>query len=582
MNRITPMRIIDRESGPIEPIDLAITPRLKALYAARGVSHASALDYRLAALPTPDGLGGIELAASLLADALMADQRLLIVGDFDADGATSCALAMRSLKLLGATAVDYLVPNRFEFGYGLSPALVEVASERRPDVLLTVDNGISSHAGVAAAQALGINVVITDHHLPGDSLPSAAAIVNPQVNSSGFASQALAGVGVCFYVMLALRVTLRAREWFSGSREEPALAQLLDLVALGTIADVVPLDHLNRLLVEQGLRRIRAGKGSPGVAALLAVAGRDPTHASASDLGFAAAPRLNAAGRLGDMSVGIETLLAEDLAEATQRAESLQALNQKRRALEREMRDEAMAELTAAQWVGEEETPLEPVLCLYDKRWHQGVVGIVAARMKEQFQRPVIAFAPAENGQLKGSGRSVAGVHLRDLLEALDRDTQGRVIERFGGHAMAAGLTLNESQYEAFHEALVRLARARFADQPPSDVLVTDGELAPSEYSLSLAKELRYAGPWGAEFPEPVFRGTFQVSEQRIVGGGHLKLTVSPTTAPAISLDAIAFNAVERGWDKPGDQVEGVFRLDVNQFRGRESIQLVFDYLTTA
>lgn len=572
--------IIEREVPECAALAEHIGPRLARLYAARGVTSAQALDYRLSQLPRPDGLGGIDAAAKVLAEAIIAGQRLLVVGDFDADGATSCALALRALREMGASAVDYLVPNRFEFGYGLSAELVNVAQARAPDVILTVDNGISSHAGVDAANALGISVVITDHHLPAKTLPAASAIVNPHVDSPAFESNALAGVGVCFYVMLAVRGYLRAQAWFTETRGEPAFSQFLDLVALGTIADVVPLDRVNRLLVEQGLRCIRADKGSPGIRALLEVAGRDPRSACASDLGFAAAPRLNAAGRMADIGVGIETLLANDAATAKPHAQSLEALNQERRAVERGMRAEAMADI-ATDSLNPGTTP-EPLLCLFDERWHQGVVGIVAGRLKELYQRPAIAFAPADNGLIKGSGRSVSGVHLRDLFEAIDQQTDGAIIQRFGGHAMAAGLTLRAEDYPAFRAALMELARQRFADRVPGDTLITDGALAAEEFSLALAKTLRLAGPWGAEFPEPLFHGRFQVKHQRVVGEAHLKLTVSPEVAPELSLDAIAFNALERGWSPAAASIDAVYRLDVNAFRGRESLQLVFDYLANS
>jgi len=380
--------------------------------------------------------------------------------------------------------------------------------------------------------------------------------------------------------MLALRSELREQNWFTDTRAEPGLSQLLDLVALGTIADVVPFDRVNRLLVEQGLRRIRAGQGSPGIQALLQVAGRDPTTACASDLGFAAAPRLNAAGRLADIGIGIETLLADAPRTAKSLAQSLEALNKERRAVEREMRADAMADIATESLTQDGE--VEPIVCLFDTRWHQGVVGIVAGRVKEQLQRPVIAFAPAENGLIKGSGRSVSGVHLRDLLEAIDRQTNGALIQRFGGHAMAAGLTLQADDYPAFRDALLSAARERLAQRTPGDVLVTDGELSAAEFSLAFAKTLRFAGPWGAEFPEPVFRGRFRVIDQRVVGEAHLKLTLSPESAPTQMIDAIAFNAVERGWMPTQPVIEAVFRLDVNCFRGRESLQLVLDYLADA
>jgi len=581
MSNLETIRITDRPVPSATPaLPDGLPPLLQRLYAARGIAGAGDLDYRLAQLPNPEALDGLSEAAAIMAEAIMSNKRILVVGDFDADGATSCAVAVRGLRALGAVSVDYLVPNRFEFGYGLSPELVEVARGHHPDLILTVDNGISAHAGIDAATDAGIPVVVTDHHLPGPTLPAAAAIVNPQVDSTAFEGRGLAGVGVCFYLLLGVRAVLRRQHGFTEARPEPALVDLLDLVALGTIADVVPLDRVNRILVEQGLRRIRAGQGCPGVQALLTASRREPARANGADLGFGAAPRLNAAGRLGDMSLGIETLLAEDAQSAQARASELESLNQTRRELEHDMRDEALAGIEADRLSAD--GALDPVLCLYDEQWHQGVVGIVASRIKERFQRPVIAFAPAEDGLLKGSGRSMAGVHLRDLLEAVDTQTGGQVIQRFGGHAMAAGLTLPAAQYPVFQSALQRLVRERFGDQPLSEELLTDGELEAEELTLDMARQIRHGGPWGPSFPEPCFRGSFYVRSQRMVGEQHLKLMLSPVHAPDQSLDAIAFNALNRGWTADSDRLTGVFRLDVNHYRGREQLQLVFDYLTTA
>ena len=559
-----------------------VSPLLARLYAARGVEGPSDIDYRLATLPHPVGLSGLAAASAVMADAIMRGQRLLVVGDFDADGATSTALAVRALMALGATRVDYLVPNRFEFGYGLSAELVAVARERSPDLILTVDNGISAHAGVDAANAAGIPVVVTDHHLPGATLPEAAAIVNPQLDTQGFAGRSLAGVGVCFYLMLGIRSALREQGWFGPQRAEPALVEQLDLVALGTVADVVPMDSVNRTLVEQGLRRIRAGEGTPGVAALLEAAGRDPADCIASDLGFAAGPRLNAAGRLGDMGIGIELLLCDSATQARDRAAELDALNRERRTLEQSMREEALAGIEA-DTLADPDDPA-PVLCLYREDWHQGVVGIVASRIKERFQRPVIAFAPGEAGQLKGSGRSVSGVHLRDLLEAIDTRTDGRLIQRFGGHAMAAGLSIRPDDYAAFRDELQAIAREQLGERPLGEVIDTDGELTANAYTLTTARAIRYAGPWGPGFPEPCFRGRFRVAGQRVVGSHHLKLSLVPEGEATPPLDAIAFNALEQGWDvhTAAGWILAAFRLDVNRFRGRESLQLVIDYLAPA
>ena len=553
---------------------------LRDLYRARGVTSAQALEYGLGSMPPPTALAGIDQAAQTLATAIMADDRLLVVGDFDADGATSTALAVKGLQSMGADRVDYLVPNRFEFGYGLSPELVAVARERRPDLILTVDNGISAHEGIEAAEAAGIRVVVTDHHLPGETLPPALAIVNPQVASTAFEGQHLAGVGVCFYVLLATRARLRDEAWFDDSRPEPNLAEHLDLVALGTVADVVPLDRVNRLLVEQGLRRIRSGRCTPGIQALLDAAGRDPARVNATDLGFGAAPRLNAAGRLDDMSLGIETLLAADAATAQQCAGRLERLNRERRHLEREMRDTAVADVEAESLETQGDVP--PILCLFDPHWHQGVVGIVASRLKDRFRRPVVAFAPGESGEIKGSARSVPGLHMRDLLDAVNTRGQGRMVQRFGGHAMAAGLTLQGDQFQAFKALLVECARERLGDEPEGEVFWTDGVLPADAYTLETASLIRYAGPWGAEFPEPRFHDRFRVQSQRIVGEHHLKLSLSPWEAPATAIDAIAFNAAADVEISSGQAIEAIFRLDVNRFRGVDTPQLIVDHLAPA
>lgn len=550
---------------------------LRDLYRARGVTSAQALEYGLGSMPSPTALTGTDRAAQTLATAIMAGQRVLVVGDFDADGATSTALAVKGLQSMGAGHVDYLVPNRFEFGYGLSPELVAVARERRPDLILTVDNGISANDGVEAAAAAGIGVVVTDHHLPGETLPPALAIVNPQVGSKGFEGHHLAGVGVCFYVLLATRARLRAAAWFSDGRPEPNLAEHLDLVALGTVADVVPLDRVNRLLVEQGLRRIRSGRGTPGIQALLDAAGREPARANATDLGFGAAPRLNAAGRLDDMSLGIETLIAADATTAQQCAGHLERLNRERRHLEREMRDTAVADVEAESLKADGE--VAPILCLFNPRWHQGVVGIVASRLKDRFRRPVVAFAPGESGEIKGSARSVPGLHMRDLLDAVNTRSQGRLVQRFGGHAMAAGLTLKGDSFEAFKTLLVECARERVGDEPDAEVFWTDGALPAAAYTLETASLIRYAGPWGAAFPEPQFHDWFRVQSQRTVGEYHLKLSLSPLEAPATAIDAIAFNAAADIALAPGQMIEAVFRLEVNQFRGVERPQLIIDHL---
>lgn len=549
---------------------------LRRVYAARAVAP-DQLDCSLARLQPGDRLSGMECAVDLLEAALAARSRILIVGDFDADGATSSALAVRALRALGHAEVDYLVPNRFEYGYGLTPEIVELARARKPDLIITVDNGISSVQGVAAAQAAGIKVLITDHHLPGQELPAADAIVNPNMPGDGFPSKHLAGVGVIFYVMLALRARLRAKGWFGAARPEPNMADLLDLVALGTVADVVVLDYNNRILIEQGIRRIRAGRCCPGIRALLQDAGRDPARLVAADLGFAVGPRLNAAGRLEDMSLGIACLLTDDEAEAAAMAAELGELNRQRREIEGSMQQEALTLLAALE---QDEAGLPAGLCLMDPGWHQGVIGILAGRIKERFHRPVIAFAPAGEGELKGSARSIQGLHIRDLLERIATETPG-LIDRFGGHAMAAGLSLAADDFPRFRDVFAAAVAEELGDAVGSAELLTDGELAPEEHDLALAEALRDAGPWGQGFPEPLFDGLFEIVQSRIVGGRHVKLTVS---APGERrwLDAIAFNGVEYGWHELRCPVRLAYRLDVNEFRGRRSVQLLVEYMEPA
>ena len=550
----------------------ALHPVLARVYAARAVRCASELEYGLDALHGAQALSGIEAAVDLLRDALAADRRIVVVADFDADGATGAAVAVRGLRALGAMHVEYVAPNRFEFGYGLTPEIVDVAAVREPDLLVTVDNGISSVEGVAAARARGIPVIITDHHLPGDRLPAAAAIVNPNQPGDDFPSKCLAGVGVVFYVLVALRARLREEGWFEAKgMEVPNLARLLDLVALGTVADVVPLDYNNRILVAQGLARIRAGRAHPGVRALLEVAGRDPSRLVASDLAFAVAPRLNAAGRLTDMTLGIECLLCDQLDRARQMAATLDGLNRERRDIEADMRDQALAQVDRLHLEGEVNLPFG--VCLFDPDWHQGVVGILAARMKERLHRPVIAFAP-DNGELiKGSARSVPGLHIRDALDAVAARHPG-LISRFGGHAMAAGLTLARDHLDPFREAFDEEVRRHLDEGDLLGVLLTDGALEPPDFGLDLARALRAAGPWGSGFPEPLFDGEFEVLEQRVVGEHHVKLKVRPTGSDA-RIDAIAFNAAA---DWPRDRMLRLaYRLDVNRYRGMESAQLVVE-----
>jgi single-stranded-DNA-specific exonuclease len=538
-------------------------PVLARVYAARGVNSAQQLDTSFGGLAPVGRLKNCVAMAGLIADAIAARQRLLIVADYDADGATACALGMIALQSLGAE-VGYLVPNRFEYGYGLTPEIVALAAARRPDFLITVDNGIASIDGVEAARQLGIQVLITDHHLPGAQLPAAACIVNPNQPGCDFPSRNLAGVGVMFYVVLALRAELRARGWFGG-RDEPNLANLLDLVALGTVADVVRLDDNNRILVDQGLKRIRAGRARPGIAALLRAGGRDPARASSYDLGFVAGPRLNAAGRLTDMSVGIECLLASDPGRADELAAQLDALNRERRDIEAGMQESALALL-------EHITPANAYsLSLYDHTWHQGVVGIVAARLRERFNRPVIAFAPSGDGEAKGSGRSIPGLHLRDALDLVSKRHPGLIL-RFGGHAAAAGLTVRSADMSVFENAFEQTIRELLTPADLERVIETDGLLDPDDVSLPFA-ELLATQVWGQGFAPPSFFGEFEVAEQKIVGGRHLKLRLRRKPAEP------AFNAILFGQEGPLPlRVSAIYRVQVSEFNGMRSVQLVLDH----
>jgi len=551
-------RIVRRES----PGDLDFAaPLLGRVLAARGVRSKDDLDHSLGGLLPPD-LKGIDKAAGILVRAVKENRSILIVGDFDADGATSCALMVTALKAMGAGKVNYLVPDRFRFGYGLTPEIVEVARDFQPDVVVTVDNGIASIDGVARANQLGMTVVVTDHHLPGAQLPDAGAIVNPNQPGCAFPSKYLAGVGVSFYLLSVLRRMLRDEGWFNA-RDELNLADFLDLVALGTVADVVPMDQNNRRLVSEGLKRIRAGRIRPGLLAMLRVSGVDPRFVTSRDLAFSIAPRLNAAGRLQDMTVGIECLMADD-ERAQELAEHLDALNKERREIESDMRDQAMSVLAGIS----PGNATAAGICLYDKAWHQGVVGIVASRIKEKSQRPVIAFADAGNGELKGSGRSVQGFHMRDGLDAIATRHPG-LLNKFGGHAMAAGLSLQGEHYARFTEAFDDEVRRVLGEAPIEQVAITDGEVAEA-ITVDLARQLESAAPWGQGFPEPEFDGRFEILEQRLVGERHLKLLLQPETGGPV--DAICFNhpsLVE------GRYIECAFRIEVNRYRGSEKPQLL-------
>ncbi|WP_131671889.1 single-stranded-DNA-specific exonuclease RecJ [Pseudomonas parakoreensis] len=566
------MRIDPRPLPATLPFLGDLPPLLTRLYAARGVQSEAELDKSLARLIPFQQLKGIEAAVDLLVTALEQRQRILIVGDFDADGATASTVGVLGLRLLGAAHVDYLVPNRFEYGYGLTPEIVEVALTREPQLLITVDNGISSVEGVAAARRAGLKVLITDHHLPGDELPLADALVNPNQPGCEFPSKALAGVGVIFYVLMALRARLRSLGWYE-SKPQPNIGELLDLVALGSVADVVPLDANNRILVHQGLERIRAGRARPGIKAILEVAKRDAARITSTDLGFIVGPRLNAAGRLDDMSLGIECLLTADANLAREMAAQLDGLNQDRKSIEQGMQREALAQL--------KDLPVESMpfgLCLFDPEWHQGVIGILASRMKELYFRPTIAFADAGDGLLKGSGRSVQGFHIRDALSVVAAQ-HPNLIAKYGGHAMAAGLTLPQENFALFAEAFDAEVRRQLREEDLTGRMLSDGTLAVEEFHLELARALRHAGPWGQHFPEPLFHGVFQLVEQRVVGERHLKVVLK-SECGSVKLDGIAFGIDRDVWPNPTIQwVELAYKLDVNEFRGNETVQLMIAHI---
>ena len=553
-----------------------LPPLLRRLYASRGVTCAEELERSVKGMLPWQQLSGVEKAAERLYDAFREELRIIVVGDFDADGATSTALSVLALRQLGGGNVDYLVPNRFEDGYGLSPEVVDQAHARGAQMILTVDNGISSVAGVERARALGIPVLVTDHHLPGDALPEADAIVNPNLRDCDFPSKSLAGVGVAFYLMLALRTFLRDKGWFDAQGiTPPNLAELLDLVALGTVADVVPLDANNRILIWQGLSRIRAGKCRPGIKALLEIANRDAQKLVASDLGFALGPRLNAAGRLDDMSVGVALLLCDNVGEARQLASDLDALKHTPKEIEQGMQAEA---LTLCDRLERGAEALPGGLAMYHPEWHQGVVGILASRIKERFHRPVIAFAPAGDGVLKGSGRSIQGLHMRDALERLDTLYPGLMI-KFGGHAMAAGLSLEEAKFDEFQRRFGDLVTEWLDPALLQGEVLSDGPLSGQEMTMEVAQMLRDAGPWGQMFPEPLFDGRFRLLQQRLVGERHLKVMVEPIGGGPL-LDGIAFNVDTALWPDNGvREVTLAYRLDINEFRGNRSLQIIIDAL---
>jgi len=542
-----------------------LDPVLARVLAARGVIEMHQLDWALTRLLPPDGMHNLQRLGAILADAIESGRRMLIVADYDSDGATGCAVGVLALRQMGAQ-VDYLVPNRFEFGYGLTPEIVRAARERQPDYLITVDNGIASVDGVSEANRLGMQVLITDHHLPGSRLPDAACIVNPNQAGCGFPSKHLAGVGVMFYAMLQLRAELRKRGRFGAERPEPNLAHLLDLVALGTVADVVRLDDNNRRLVAQGLQRIRAGRARTGITALLQLAGRDPARATVYDLGFVVGPRLNAAGRLQDMTTGIECLLASDPEQARVLARQLDDLNRDRRSIQADMQDSALTHLES----------MDPGaafgLSLYDPGWHQGVIGILAARLRERFHRPVIAFARGQADELKGSGRSIPTLHLRDALDLVDKRHPGLIV-RFGGHAVAAGLSIRAPHFELFRQRFDETLRGLLGPTDLALQIETDGPLSSAEVSFALAQRLNEL-VWGQGFPAPRFRGDFHVERRRALAGGHQRLLLLARQPGARAVEAIVFGED----DALPDDIQAVYRLDVNEHNGLSSLQLVVEH----
>ena len=563
MTRIQPRPVPGRAVGRL--LEAGTHPLLARIYAARGIEHEAQLDYSLKSLLPPSQLKGVQEAAQILADAIEAGARMVIVADYDCDGATACAVGVRALRAFGAE-VSYLVPNRFEYGYGLTPAIVELVAAMEPDLLITVDNGIASLEGVAAARERGIATVITDHHLPGDELPEADVIVNPNQPGCQFPSKALAGVGVMFYTMLALRAELRERGAFAD-RNEPNLGELLDLVALGTVADVVRLDHNNRILVSQGLQRMRADRMQPGIRALFAAAGREAARATTFDMGFALGPRLNAAGRLADMSLGIECLITDDMGRALNIAQELDKLNRERRSIEAGMQEEALAGLDGI------DPGARSSVVLFEPEWHQGVIGILAGRIKEQFHRPTIAFARGNEGELKGSGRSIPGLHLRDALDLVTKQAPGLIL-RFGGHAMAAGLTLREADLEHFQALFEQVVQGLIDPANLTRSLETDGPLEDSLYNLETARLLERE-IWGQGFAAPVFDDTFRVENQRVLKDKHLKLQLRKGNT---RLEAIRFNHAEPA----GTNIHAAFRLSVNEYNGVASIQLMLEHFDPA
>ena len=568
-------KIINRDVPDGINLPDSIHPVLKRIYASRNIKSSEDLDYSLGSLIPYEELGGIDDAVILLQEMITQKKRILIVADFDADGATSCALAIRGLTAMGAEDVIYVVPNRFEHGYGLSPKIVDVALDHDPDLIVTVDNGISSISGVEHAKKNGIKVLITDHHLPGDKLPSADVIVNPQLKENKFPSKNLAGVGVIFYILLALRAKLKAENWFDEKNiKYPNLANLLDLVALGTISDLVPLDKNNRTMVAHGLKLMRQNKSKAGILAILNQSGRQLSTLTSGDLSFAIAPRLNAAGRLTDMSLGIECLLTDDKENATEMAKKLNQLNIERRQIQDNMEEQAFTEFE--KYLQDTSKKIPHGICIYNQNWHQGVVGILAAKIKEKFNRPVIVFAQECQGILKGSARSITELHIKDVFDEIAR-LYPELILTFGGHAMAAGLTIEESQLDRFSDAFNKVVDRYISSDSLEDQCLTDGELSGDDFSLPLALAIQNAGPWGQSFPEPIFVGQFKILDKRIVGESHLKLKLQLRNNN--TLDAIAFNMTDDDWPSKLEQITSTYRLGINNYRGHSQVQLFIEHI---
>ena len=568
-------KIINRDVPDGINLPDSIHPVLKRIYASRNIKSSEDLDYSLGSLIPYEELGGIDDAVILLQEMITQKKRILIVADFDADGATSCALAIRGLTAMGAEDVIYVVPNRFEHGYGLSPKIVDVALDHDPDLIVTVDNGISSISGVEHAKKNGIKVLITDHHLPGDKLPSADVIINPQLKDNKFPSKNLAGVGVVFYILLALRAKLKAENWFDKKNiKYPNLANLLDLVALGTISDLVPLDKNNRTMVAHGLKLMRKNKSKAGILAILNQSGRQLSTLTSGDLSFAIAPRLNAAGRLTDMSLGIECLLTDDKENATEMAKKLNQLNIERRQIQDNMEEQAFTEFE--KYLQDTSKKIPHGICIYNQNWHQGVVGILAAKIKEKFNRPVIVFAQECQGILKGSARSITELHIKDVFDEIAR-LYPELILTFGGHAMAAGLTIEESQFDRFSDAFNKVVNRYISSDSLEDQCLTDGELSGDDFSLPLALAIQNAGPWGQSFPEPIFVGQFKILDKRIVGESHLKLKLQSRNNN--TLDAIAFNMTDDDWPSKLEQITSTYRLGINHYRGHSQVQLFIEHI---